>query len=183
MERKTGREVNAGPTWLTVACPSAELSRWEGGRTIGPKAKEETGFQGRGCEVNTATGPGDGEEMGERNRVCGVFWNKRERAELVLKKIFTLCHLSKAKSQLGVFASKNMHLCVACASGGRFGDICVCKHCPFILRSQRAPERCQCVVYKAGANGIFSSWFRESQHMETIQIHPLYLFTLWKCFL
>ena len=74
-ERRTGREVNAGPTWLTVACPSAGHSRQEGRRTIDPKAKEETGFQGPGCAVNTATGPGDGEVMGESTRVCGVLAN------------------------------------------------------------------------------------------------------------
>ena len=80
-ERRTGREVNAGPTWLTVACPSAGHSRQEGRRTIDPKAKEETGFQGPGCAVNTATGPGDGEVMGESTRVCGVLGNRSDRGQ------------------------------------------------------------------------------------------------------
>ena len=125
VERKTGREVSAGPTWLTLACPSAGLSRWEAGLTIDPKAKEETGFQGRGCEVNTATGPGGGEVMGERNRVCGVFGNKRERAELVLKKIFTLCHLSKPNRSL-VFLHLKICICVLHVQVSACLGMCVC---------------------------------------------------------
>lgn len=80
-ERRTGREVNGGPTLLTVACPSTGHSRLEGRRTIDPKAKEETGFQGPGCAVNTATGPGDGEVMGESTRVCGVLGNRSDRGQ------------------------------------------------------------------------------------------------------
>ena len=183
VERKTGREVNAGPTWLTVAHPSAGHSRREGGRTIDPKAKEETLSGTRLCSKYSNWTRRWGGDAEEEQSVWGLGEQERERAELVLRKIFAPRHLSKAKSQLGVFASKNMHLCVACASDGMFGDICVCEHCPFILRFHRARECCQCGVYKAAANGILSSWFWESQHIETIQIHPLYLYTLWKCFL
>ena len=45
-----------------------------------PKPRKKR-FQGPGCAVNTATGPGDGEVMRKRNRVCGVLGNKSERGQ------------------------------------------------------------------------------------------------------
>lgn len=66
----------------------------------------------------------------------GLWEQEREGRARSQKDLYSLSPF-KAKSQLGVFASKNMHLCVACASVGMFGDVCVCAS---IARSSSDPR-------------------------------------------
>jgi len=142
-DKNRGREINAGPHMIHYA--NQGHGSWGSCQIDGFQSKWRTWcFRPPSCEVKYSDWARRLINNGgmKQNTYLHLLGNNSERAGLILRKAFGPCHLSTAKSQLCAFASKNMHLLAwVLASGGVFGDICVGKHCPFVLLVHGA-QRC-----------------------------------------
>lgn len=125
---------------------------WDAARSVDSKAEEEPcAFAVQALKLNTVAGQAFDKWWGVKQNTHMhthmYLGNNAERADVILQKTCS-CHLSKAKSQLCGFASKNVHLCVYVQVLVCLG--CACAYVQFVLLLHRA-QQCW---------GICCSWGR-----------------------